>query len=93
LNDLQLEGTSLFGEYAPEYDNSWHQFTGVLNGADQITAGDLPSTIIITDSEGKKMDFELFIDNETVKANGKTVNAFYDIRGVNNITQVLPTEE
>jgi len=93
LNDLQLEGTSLFGEFAPEYDSNWDQITGILNGADQVTSGDLPSMISITDSEGKKMDFELFIDEETVKANGKTVDAFFGLRGVHTITRIIPSEE
>lgn len=89
LNDLQIEGKSLFGEYAPEYDSNWYQIKGILNGADAITPGDLPSMISVTDREGKKMNFELFIDTETVKSNNKTVDAFYDIRIVNTITRIL----
>jgi hypothetical protein len=82
LNDLQIEGKSLFGEYAPEYDTNSSQIKGALNGADAVTPGDLPSMISVADLEGKKMNFELFIDSETVKANNKTVDAFYDIISV-----------
>lgn len=93
LDDLQIDGASLFGEYAPDFDSDWRQITGILSGADKITPGDLPGMISISNSEGEKMDFELFIDSETVKANGKTVDAFYDIRGVNTIVQIIPSEE
>jgi hypothetical protein len=93
LIDLQIEGKSLFGEYAPKYDSNWHQIKGVLNGADAITPGDLPSIISVTDREGEKMNFELFINSETVKANNKPVDAFYDIRIVNTITQIFHNNE
>jgi hypothetical protein len=92
LIDLHLKGVSLFGEYAPEFDSSWETITGILSGADEATAGDLPDTISIT-ADNKKMDFDIFIDPETVKANGKKVTAYYDVRGVESITDIRPSEE
>ena len=93
LSDLQIEGSSLFGQYALKYDSNWQHIQGVLSGADEITPGDLPGMISITDPEGEIMDFEVFIDAETVAANGKMVDAFYDIRVVNKLTQIVPAEE
>ena len=92
LIDLHYEGASLFGEYAPEYDSSWKNITGTLSGADEATPGDLPDVISITAGD-EKMDFELFIDPETVTANGKMVTAYYYIRGVETITNIRPSEE
>lgn len=88
LIDLHLEGASLFGEYAPEYDSSWLKITGILKGADAVTAGDLPSMISIVDSDNKTMNFEIFIDPETVEANGKLVDAYYSVDIVNTLTQI-----
>ena len=90
LSDIQLNGTSLLGEYAPEFDDEWKQITGVLSGADEATAGDLADIMSITDSQGQKIDFEWFIDSEIVSVNGKVVDAFYYIQGVNTITQIIP---
>lgn len=92
LTDLHVDGNSLLGEY-PEFNPDLHKITGVLGGAANVTAGDLPSTLSITDNNGEKMDFEWFIDSEIVKENGKTVTAFYNLRGVHEIINILPSEE
>ncbi len=94
LYDLQYKGESVFGEYAPEKtDPSWKKITGILSGAAEVTAGDLPDTVTVTDTNGNAMEFGLFIDAETVKANGKEVTAFYEVRGVNTITHIQPSQE
>jgi hypothetical protein len=92
LVDLQLEGTSLFGEYAPDMDDRWKKVTGIMSGAESLS-GDLPGKITVTDSEGKKIEFALYIDDETLKANGKTVTAFYTTEGVNKVTHIEPSVE
>jgi len=89
LYDLQYKGESVFGEYAPEKtDPSWKKITGVLSGAAEVTAGDLPDTVTVTNEEGTTLNFDIFIDAETVKANGNQVTAFYEVRGVNTITHL-----
>ncbi|WP_299211134.1 hypothetical protein [uncultured Dokdonia sp.] len=93
LQDLHYNGTSVFGEYAADYNKSWDQITGTLKGAGTVTAGDLPSFISIAGNEGENLDFEVFIDDEMVKANGKTVTVFYVTDVVNIITDILPSEE
>ncbi|GGG10748.1 hypothetical protein GCM10011344_09300 [Dokdonia pacifica] len=90
LQDLHVSGTSLFGTHTPAYDENWLQITGVLQGAATITSGDIPSTISIVSEDGTTLNFKLFIDEDTVKANGKTVNAFYNINAVNTITNIVP---
>ena len=94
LYDLQYKGESVFGEYAPEKtDPSWKKITGVLSGAAEVTAGDLPDTVTVTSEEGTTLNFDIFIDAETVKANGNQVTAYYVIRGVNTITHIQPAED
>lgn len=93
LLDLHYDGSSVFGEYAPEFDSEWNKFSGLLSGADQQTAGDLPDTITITAGDGQKMNFESFIDADMVKANGKTVDVYYYQRGVNTIVGLEVSED
>ncbi|MFC4635787.1 hypothetical protein ACFO3O_17890 [Dokdonia ponticola] len=93
LQDLQMNDVSVFGEYAPDYSSDWDQITGTLKGAGSVTAGDLPSYISIAGNDGKNLDFEVFIDDEMVKANGKTVTVFYTIDVTNTITDIVPSEE
>ena len=92
LSDLYYNEKSLSGEYAPEMDSSWKKITGTLSGATSLS-GDLPGKITVTDSEGEKITFEWFIDDEILKVNGKTITAFYTVRGVNKITHIEPSEE
>ena len=92
LNDLHFKGKTLFGEYAPEMDASWKKTTGVLSGANSLS-GDLPGKITITDSKGKKIVFEEYVDDEMMKVNGKTVTSFYSLKAVNKITHIEPSTE
>ncbi len=94
LMDMHFNGESVSGEYAPEkIDPSWKKITGILRGAEAATPGDLPDTITVTNAKGETIEFGLFIDAETVKANGKEVTAYYYIQGVNTITHIQPSEE
>ncbi|MFY0630576.1 MAG: hypothetical protein JXR05_09355 [Flavobacteriaceae bacterium] len=90
LVDLHFEGKSLFGEYAPDMNSNWKKIIGTLSGAESVS-GDLPGKVTVTDSNGQKIEFELYIDDETVKANGKTVTAFYTLEGVNTVTHIEPS--
>ena len=93
LHDIQFNEASLLGEYAPEFDSGWKQITGVLSGAGAETASDLPDLITVTDETGKKLEFEEYISQEEVAANGKTVTVFYSIRGVQTITYLKQSGE
>tara|TARA_R110002072_G_scaffold71681_1_gene171713 strand:- start:1885 stop:2559 length:675 start_codon:yes stop_codon:yes gene_type:complete len=92
LSDLHFEGKSLFGEYAPEKDDNWKQVTGILSGATSLS-GDLPGEITITDTNGEETTFELYIEDETMKVNGKKVTAYYSLRSSNIITHIVPSSE
>lgn len=93
LMDIHLDGASLLGAYAPPNNPEWTEITGVLKGADEVTPGDLPGKVSITDKSGKTMHFDYFIDEATVGANGKEVTAYYDMRVMNNITYMHVAEE
>lgn len=51
---------------------------GVLSGAESATAGDLPSEVTVTASDGTAVTFELFVEDKVVAANGRTVTLRYD---------------
>ena len=89
LNDIHFEGKSLYGKYAPEMDDSWNKFTGILSGAKSLS-GDLPNLVTITNTDGEIMNFELYVDDTVQKAEGKEVTVFHSIRGLNNITYIEP---
>lgn len=92
LSDLYFEEKSLSGEYAPEMDTSWKKITGILNGAGSLS-GDLPSKISVTDANGKKMNFELYVDDEVQKVNKKEVTAYYTLRGVTTVMHIKASED
>jgi hypothetical protein len=92
LNDIHFEGKSLYGQYAPEMDDSWNQFTGTLSGAKSLS-GDLPNLIGVTDSLGETRNFELYVDDVVQKAEGKQVTVFHSIRSINTITYIEPSKD
>lgn len=91
--DIRVDGKTLYGEYTPESLEGLESFTGVLSGADEPTPGDLPSTISVTSSNGASMNFEEFIEEGVVAANGQEVTAYYYIMSKNKIVSISPPEE
>lgn len=59
--------------------------TGVLSGAEAVSAGDLPDTLVVTDAAGKAVEFPYFITPEIVALNGKQVTAVYETSPQNRI--------
>lgn len=92
LYDMKLDGNSLFGEYAPEEDYSTNNIVGILSGAEAITMSDLPGKIYVTDKNGRQFLFEWYVDEMMVKANGKTVTAYFSTKYTNKITHIIPSE-
>jgi hypothetical protein len=86
LMDLRYNGKSLEEEGAAESVQTPKKITGVLSGAESVTAGDLPDVISVTDAQGRKLDFEEYITDSVVAVNGKTVTASYYTRGSQIIT-------
>jgi hypothetical protein len=92
LNDIHFNGKSLYGKYAPEMDDTWNRFTGTLSGAESLS-GDLPNLVTITNNEGETKNFELYVDDTVMKANGKEVTAYHSERAVNTIVRIEPSED
>ncbi|NPD44400.1 MULTISPECIES: hypothetical protein [unclassified Lentimicrobium] len=92
LIDMHFQGKSLMGDYAPEVSDNWKKVNGVLSGAESPTISDLPGSISITDKSGEVFEFEYYVDEMMVKANGQEVNAFYTLRGVEDITYLRVSE-
>lgn len=93
LYDMHYQGKTLLGEYAPEYDASMKQITGILDGAATETYSDLPGKISVTDDEGKRLVFEYYVDGLMVPANGQLVTAFYYMKGSQTITYLKASED
>ena len=93
LMDLQYNGASVQEDGAPDPAQALERMTGVLSGADSVTAGDLPDVVSITDAHGRKLDFEVYITDSMVAVNGKTVTASYYTRGSQVITYLEPSEK
>lgn len=87
LNDIHFNGKSLYGQYAPEMDSSWKTITGILSGAASLS-GDLPNLVTITEANGNQMNFELYVDDEVMKANEKEVTVYHSVRAINTIVDI-----
>lgn len=83
LIDLQYKGKSLMGDKKVEVGPDAKTITGVLKGAKQATAGDIPDIISVN-----AMTFEFFITPQMVKANGQTVTATYEEATENIIEKI-----
>jgi hypothetical protein len=63
---------------------------GVLTGAESETAGDLPSEVTVTATDGTSVTFELFVDEQVVAANGQTVILRYDSYPAIDLVSIVP---
>lgn len=63
-------------------------FGGTLSGAESETQGDLPDYITVTNSNGRKKMFEVFITPELAAANGKYVLVYYSEVVRNKVTNI-----
>ncbi|MBK8056205.1 MAG: hypothetical protein IPK35_23780 [Saprospiraceae bacterium] len=61
---------------------------GVLCGAEEVTAGDLPGETSIMAAYGENLYFKYFVTPELVAVNEKKVTGFYDERTLNTITSI-----
>jgi hypothetical protein len=83
LLDIQKNGKSMMGEYAVEVTPEMSKIVGILEGANQETAGDLPSKITIG-----TLSFEFFVTKAMVEANGTKVVGYYEERTQNQIKAI-----
>jgi hypothetical protein len=88
LLDVQVGGKSLVNEEKIELSPDTKKVTGILNGANEETPGDLPGKVTITTNDNTVLSFPFFVTKELVNANGKSVTGFYEKRTQNTITAI-----
>ena len=75
----------------PEFDTSTAKtITGILSGAKEPSAGDLPDEVTVTAKDGTKVTFEWFIDDNMAKHDGKEVTLTYVIDSQTTVTKIGP---
>lgn len=87
LMDIQNNGKTIFKTDAIPVTKEMKNVTGVLNGANEITGGDLPNKVSISNSE-QTVEFEYYVTEEMVKFNGKTIKVFYEERTSNDLVEL-----
>jgi len=93
LLDVRQNGKSLLGVKPSELPKGLKKISGTLSGAAKVTEGDLPSTIKIHDPKHQSLEFDFFVIQELVDAEGKLVVGYYDQRTENKIISLkLATE-
>lgn len=89
---MMLDGKDIL-DHDPAYPMSKPEssVTGKLDGVTELSGGDLPDTLTVVDSAGKKYDFDAFVSEPAVvAANGKTVTVGYDTRPREDVTAFAP---
>ena len=66
--------------------------TGILDGAEEATAGDLPGEFTLTEASGRVTSFKEFIIDELVALNGQEITVYYYESSQNVITYIQPSE-
>ena len=91
VEDMLVDCESIYGEYAPEFDETWRYVEGTLENA-EFPSGDLPSTVSILGIDGQRVMLTLFVEEDHVAANGEYVEVYYSTRGMETITYLrVPT--
>lgn len=88
LLDVRMDGVSLLGVSDEDLPEEVQKISGVLSGATEVTAGDLPVLIRITDPHERSLAFEFFVTEELVNAEGRIVEGFFQERTSNTITAI-----
>ncbi len=87
LMDIQDNGKSIFKTDAIPVTKEMKSISGVLNGANEITGGDLPNKVSVSNSE-QTVEFEYYVTEEMVKFNGKRISVFYEERTSNDLVEL-----
>jgi hypothetical protein len=88
LLDVRMDGASLLGMSDEDLPEEVQKITGVLSGASEVTTGDLPVLIRITDPHERSLSFEFFVTEEMVNAEGMIVEGFFQERTSNTIMAI-----
>ncbi|MCP9755421.1 hypothetical protein EGI26_09675 [Lacihabitans sp. CCS-44] len=87
LMDIQNNGKSIFKTDIIPVTKEMKNISGVLSGAKEVTGGDLPNKVSVSNAN-QTLDFEYYVTDEMVKYNGKTITVFYEERSTNNLVEV-----
>lgn len=87
LMDIQNNGKSIFKSDVIPVTKEMKNISGVLSGAKEVTGGDLPNKVSVSNAN-QTLDFEYYVTDEMVKYNGKTITVFYEERSTNNLVEV-----
>lgn len=88
LLDVRMDGASLLGMSDEDLPEDVQKITGVLSGAAEVTTGDVPVLIRITDPHERSLSFEFFVTEEMVNAEGMIVEGFFQERTSNKIMAI-----
>ncbi len=87
LVDLRVADKTILGDAAPTVPlDGKSAVTGVLSGAGEISGGDLPGEITVTDAGGKATTFAYYVTPSMRPANGRQVTAYYTDDTRNRVT-------
>jgi hypothetical protein len=87
LMDIQNNGKTIFKTDAIPVTKEMKSVSGVLNGANEITGGDLPNKVSVSNAE-QTVEFEYYVTEEMAKYNGKTITVFYEERTSNDLVEL-----
>ncbi|BCW90013.1 hypothetical protein sos41_31810 [Alphaproteobacteria bacterium SO-S41] len=91
--DVTADGKSIAfpADQKPEVDTSKAlSITGILSGAKEPTASDLPDELTVTAKDGAKVTFEWYVDETMAKHDGKEVTLVYVVDSQTNVTKIGP---
>lgn len=75
-----LDGKNILDDELEAAEGETLEATGILEGAEQVTESDLPSTISVVNATGEKVDFSLYVGPKLIEGNGKEVVVKYQER-------------
>lgn len=87
LLDIQNNGKTIFKTDVIPVTKEMKSISGILNGANEVTGGDLPNKVSVSNSN-QTIEFEYYVTDEMVKYNGKTITVFYEERSTNNLVEI-----
>ncbi|MBK6948133.1 MAG: hypothetical protein IPH16_08830 [Haliscomenobacter sp.] len=88
LLDVRLNGNSLVGVADGDLPEGLQKVSGALSCSADDMGGDLPGVLFITTADDEAFEFEFFLTQELVDANGKQVDGYFDPRTENKIAKI-----
>jgi hypothetical protein len=89
LLDIQVNDVSILGNEGMAFPEGVMMISGTLSGAYEVTPGDRPVKISITDPEEASYTFDFFVTPEMVEVEGTLVKGYFTQRTLNQIKSVV----